>query len=86
MSYLAAIFSKEQQTDAPSQELALAVYRRTDGNPLFMVNMVDALMRQEEKGDIESAMRKIPENLQRIINGRLICSRRKSGGCWREQV
>ena len=61
-----------------SQELLETIHRRTDGNPLFMVNMVDYLTQQhvmfEEAGawtiretDFETVERGVPDNLRQLI-------------------
>jgi predicted ATPase/DNA-binding winged helix-turn-helix (wHTH) protein len=58
-------------------DLARAIHRRTDGNPLFMVNMVDYLVargvlvqsdgRWELKGRVDEMAGGVPENLQQLI-------------------
>lgn len=55
--------------------LARALHRRTDGHPLFMVTVVDALARREQIGGeswnvaaaVESVGREVPESLRPLI-------------------
>jgi predicted ATPase len=42
--YLASRFAGETRCAVPLQQLAQWVYQRTEGNPLFMVNLVDAMV------------------------------------------
>jgi predicted ATPase len=59
------------------QRLARLIHRRTDGNPLFMVNVVHDLLargvlaqsegRWELKGEAEEVAAGVPENLQQLI-------------------
>jgi class 3 adenylate cyclase len=59
------------------QRLARLIHRRTDGNPLFMVNVVRDLLargvlaqsegRWELKGEAEEVAGGVPENLQQLI-------------------
>ena len=75
--YLAMKFPVEARYVVPLQQLTREVHHRTEGNPLFMVNMVDyllaqgALVRREGQwivrrvaGAIEAG---VPQNLQRMI-------------------
>ncbi len=62
---------------APFQKLAQVIHRRTDGNALFMVNMVEHLVRQglvveeegywQVKGNVEDLARGVPESLRQLI-------------------
>jgi DNA-binding winged helix-turn-helix (wHTH) protein/predicted ATPase len=71
-AYLAARFPESHLP-----ELARAIYRYTDGNPLFMVNMVDYLLTQgwlvavhgqwQLRGGIETVEVGVPESLRRLI-------------------
>jgi predicted ATPase len=71
--YLAVRFA----VGAPLKELARVIHQRTDGNPLFMVNMVDYLIAQgglvevdgrwELKGGLEAVEVGVPESLQQMI-------------------
>ena len=72
--YTVTQFSRGAQPGAPLQELARLIYQRTDGNPLFMVNMIRYLVSQgfvgkEEGGaltrEVEEA--RIPESLRQLI-------------------
>ena len=61
------------------EKLAHAIYRRTEGNPLFMVNLVTALTEQDAHGtgtgrhsdSLNSQKLGIPENLQQTIAQRV---------------
>ncbi|MGH7960987.1 MAG: ATP-binding protein, partial [Candidatus Binatia bacterium] len=65
------------QLHTPLQQLALLLHRRTDGNPLFMVNVVENLVPQgvlvqhagqwEVQGAIAAIEGGVPENLQQMI-------------------
>ena len=73
--YLAVRFPDQvsQFSQDCSVALAARIYQRTDGNPLFVVNIADMLVRgggpgpelEEEAG--EGPMAGLPENLQRFI-------------------
>jgi predicted ATPase/DNA-binding winged helix-turn-helix (wHTH) protein len=64
-SYLSKRFPDEQS----STRIAPAVHRRTEGNPLFMVNVVDYLV---EQGSLKSAGRiEAPPTIQRMIQRNL---------------
>ncbi|MBI3801569.1 MAG: AAA family ATPase [Deltaproteobacteria bacterium] len=66
-----------QAEAAPLRELARLVHQCTDGNPLFMVNVVNNLLAQgfiiqaerewSIQGDLEVMKSRIPENLRQII-------------------
>lgn len=47
--------------------LARVVYRRTDGHPLFMVNVADFVAAQDFSGRHESVEQSIPENVRQMI-------------------
>src|SRR5438034_1038032 len=65
----------------PLQRLARMVHQRTEGNPLFMVNVVDDLVRQgllrqseggwELKVGIEEVAARVPESVQQMIEKQL---------------
>ena len=75
--YLAVRFPDQvaQVSQASSAALAERMYQRTDGNPLFLVNIVDMLVRQGglsqelEVAGQESVPIGLPENLGRFIEG-----------------
>jgi DNA-binding winged helix-turn-helix (wHTH) protein/predicted ATPase len=79
--YLAARFAFGTPLPAPFQALALAIHRRTDGHPLFMVTVVNALVQQgrlvEEdggwavQGGIEQVTLEVPESLQQLVEQQL---------------
>jgi DNA-binding winged helix-turn-helix (wHTH) protein/predicted ATPase len=62
-------------------KLASVIYRRTDGNPFFMVNVVDHLLQQglvaqnsgrwELKGDLPGLEKEMPESLRQILETRI---------------
>ena len=62
-------------------ELTQMIHWRTDGNPLFMVNMVESLVAQgwleqcgerwELRGRLEDVVVEIPESLRHIIEQQL---------------
>jgi DNA-binding winged helix-turn-helix (wHTH) protein/tetratricopeptide (TPR) repeat protein len=67
----------EGRSQASFRKLARLIHRRTDGNPLFMVNVINDLVargvlgqnegRWELKGGIEEGIGGVPESLQRLI-------------------
>jgi DNA-binding winged helix-turn-helix (wHTH) protein/predicted ATPase len=75
--YLAARFGPEPVTGAKSASLANAIYARTEGNPLFVVNVADdlvargVLVQLDGKwvlaGSIDEIAGMIPEDLRRLI-------------------
>ncbi|MBI3301935.1 MAG: AAA family ATPase [Deltaproteobacteria bacterium] len=75
--YLAQRFPVGARRAVPVQKLAQIIHRHTDGNPLFMVNVVDSLVRQgvvvevdgrwEVKGEVEEVGERVPENLLQLI-------------------
>ncbi|MBI3802044.1 MAG: AAA family ATPase, partial [Deltaproteobacteria bacterium] len=78
--YLAARFAGGVRDRVPLQRLARTIHRRTDGNPLFMVNVADHLLSQgalvqadgqwtlKREGEATAT---VPENLQQMIEQRL---------------
>jgi len=66
---------------APSIQLARWIHQRTDGNPLFMVNLVDYLIEQkllaQEEGEwnlsqsLETTPFHVPENLRQMIENQI---------------
>ena len=77
--YLAARFAAEPQL--PPRELARLIHRRTEGNPLFMVNIVDDLVGHERisqsdgqwvlPGGLEEMELEVPKNLRQTIEKRV---------------
>ncbi len=73
--YLAVRFSVGATHASPLQSLAHGIHRRTDGNPLFMVNVVDHLLSQEvlvqTDGQLmlknEDLATTVPESLRQLI-------------------
>ena len=63
--------------EPPLQGLARVIHRRTDGNPLFMVNVVDDLVARglvvevegqwELRGEITEVEGGVPENVKQVI-------------------
>jgi DNA-binding winged helix-turn-helix (wHTH) protein/tetratricopeptide (TPR) repeat protein len=61
---------------ARSERLARGLHQRTEGNPLFLVTVVDELVRQapagwELVGGVEAAMVGVPESLRQLIDRQL---------------
>src|SRR5262249_9676772 len=84
--YLAVRFSvgargqwKDQAEAAPLRRLAHLIHQRTDGNPLFMVNMMEYLLSQGVLVQVdgqwtlkkEEPAAAVPENLRQMIEQRL---------------
>jgi DNA-binding winged helix-turn-helix (wHTH) protein/predicted ATPase len=73
--YLTSRFAAEAHGRASLQRLARAIHQRTDGNPLFMVNVVDYMTAQgvlRESGEIRPALRiEVPESIQQMIEKQL---------------
>ena len=69
--YLTARLAEEPQQVASLQRLAKVVHQRTDGNPLFMVNVVDYLSTQGRLGEpskLQSTVQiEVPNNIQQMI-------------------
>jgi predicted ATPase len=75
--YLAVRFLVGATGRSPLRSLARAIHRRTDGNPLFMVNMINDLVargvlvqsegRWELKGRVDEMAGGVPESLQQLI-------------------
>ncbi|HKA54473.1 MAG TPA: hypothetical protein VKJ47_12510, partial [Candidatus Binatia bacterium] len=75
--YLTARFAAAAQGAGPLRGLARLIHRRTDGNPLFMVNVVDYLVAQggmverggqwEVTGGVEKVVAEVPANLRQMI-------------------
>ncbi len=75
--YLVVRFSVGATGRSPLPGLARVIHRRTDGNPLFMVNVVTDLVargvlvqsngRWELKGRVEEVAGGVPESLQKLI-------------------
>jgi predicted ATPase len=73
--YLVSRFVVEAHGCAPLQRLAQAIHRRTDDNPLFMVNVVDYMTAQGvlgESGETRPAVQiEVPENIRQMIERQL---------------
>jgi tetratricopeptide (TPR) repeat protein len=79
--YLVARFAAGEVQRPPLQKLARTIYRRTDGNPLFMVNVVGYLATQgvlggdqerwEPQRGIEAVEGGVPENLRQMVEKQL---------------
>jgi len=75
--YLVERFALETRHASPLQELAPLLYRRTGGNPLFVVNVVDDLLQQgivreeagrwQVHGDQSSITESVPDTLRQVI-------------------
>lgn len=51
--------------------LAHAIHQRTEGNPLFMVTVVEDLRAQKTLGDIRAELRGVPATIQQMIERQL---------------
>ncbi len=79
--YVATRFAVEARHGASLQELGRLIYQRTDGNPLFMVTMVDHLVAQggirevagqwQIQAGIEQVAGNVPGNLRQLIEKQL---------------
>ena len=73
--YLMARFAVGTHGRASLQQLARAIHQRTEGNPLFMVNVVDYLSAQGVLGESGETQRtvqiEVPENIQQMIEKQL---------------
>lgn len=75
--YLAARFAVDMPLTGSFQALAQAIHHRTDGHPLFMVTVVDALVQQHTlveragrwavQGGVEKVAPEVPESLQQLV-------------------
>jgi predicted ATPase len=80
--YLALRFACDTHLTASFQALAQAIHHRTDGHPLFMVTVVDALVQQrslverdgrwEVQGGIAHTALEVPESLQQLVEQQLL--------------
>jgi tetratricopeptide (TPR) repeat protein len=76
-TYLTTRFAVEADRSAALQPLARLVHQRTDGNPLFVVNVVNDLVAQklipqaegwgQFTGDWETLKNRVPDSLQQMI-------------------
>ena len=73
--YLLARFAIGAHGRASLQQLARAIHQRTEGNPLFMVNVVDYMTAQGVLGGAgetrSAAPLDVPENIQQLIEKQL---------------
>jgi predicted ATPase len=75
VEYLEARFFVGARRTVPLQQLAKLIHRRTDGNPLFMVNLVDHLLSQGALVQVdgqwlvksEGLAATVPKNLRQLI-------------------
>ncbi|HEV8718276.1 MAG TPA: AAA family ATPase, partial [Candidatus Binatia bacterium] len=76
-AYLLARFPVDTAEQSPLRELARVIHQRTDGNPLFMVNVVDYLVTQGLldpgdghwglQGNLEEIQIEVPASIQQMI-------------------
>jgi predicted ATPase len=66
--YLAARFAVGAHGRAPLQELGRVIYQSTDGNPLFMVNVVDYLVAQGMVGEVEGQWQ-LQARVEEVVGG-----------------
>lgn len=79
--YLAQRLTGASQPAASLQVLARMIHQRTEGNPLFMVNVVDHLLAQEAleetaegwvvSGEVAEIEERVPETLRQMIERQL---------------
>src|SRR5712692_5223466 len=73
--YLMSRFAAGAHGRASLQRLAQAIHQRTEGNPLFMVNVVDYMTAQGvlgESGETRPAVQiEVPESIQQMIEKQL---------------
>jgi predicted ATPase len=76
--YLTVRFSVEAWRAVPLRQLAHAIHQRTDGNPLFMVNVVDYLLAHGAEAQqvvsqqpLEERLGVVPASIQQIIEKQL---------------
>ena len=73
--YLLSRFAAGAHGRASFPQLARTIHQRTEGNPLFMVNVVDYMTAQGvlgESGETQSAVQiEVPENIQQMIEKQL---------------
>src|SRR5262249_55553039 len=80
-AYLATRFPLWASGEVPRQRLAQLIHQRTDGNPLFIVTLVEHLVGQGVlgqtaghwvvKGNAEEVGRAVPESLRQMIEQQL---------------
>jgi DNA-binding winged helix-turn-helix (wHTH) protein/tetratricopeptide (TPR) repeat protein len=80
-AYLSARFAVGAQQTTPLQDLAKLIHRRTEGNPLFMVNVTQTLLEQKAlvdedgqwtlRGGNDAVTRAIPVTIQQFIEQQL---------------
>jgi predicted ATPase len=73
---VAAYLTQRLGAEARPERLARGLHERTEGNPLFLVTVVDELVRQAPAGwelgeGLEAAMVGVPENLRQLIDRQL---------------
>ena len=72
-TYVATRLPVEKPTPRPIRQLAQAVYQRTEGHPLFMVNIVEELLSPKEGQDAgiaftpEEIFNVVPANIRQMI-------------------
>jgi DNA-binding winged helix-turn-helix (wHTH) protein/tetratricopeptide (TPR) repeat protein len=79
--YLSARFAVDVPLTGSFRALAQKIHHRTDGHPLFMVTVVDALVRQHSlveqaggwavQGEVEKVALEVPESLQQLVEQQL---------------
>jgi DNA-binding winged helix-turn-helix (wHTH) protein/predicted ATPase len=79
--YLAVRFAVDPLGTASFQALARAIFQRTDGHPLFMLTLVDALVQQgglverDGRWEVQAGVYKmamaVPESLQQLVEQQL---------------
>ena len=94
--YLATRCATAESLAAPFQALVGTLYQRTDGHPLFLVTIVDDLIRQGlvrqeagqwvvEPGSVE-ALRGMPGSLRRLLAHSMTSCRCQTSRCWTQRA
>ena len=94
--YLAVRFPGGAPPYRAPPRLARVIHQRTEGNPLFMVNVVDyllaqgALVQQDGQwvllGEGEATEAGVPQSLQQMIEKQLDRLSLENNGCWKRRV
>jgi len=86
--YLAAQVPAAGYAATPLQPLARLIHQRTDGNPLFMVTVVEQVLAQSvtDSACLETGQVSIPETIRQLIEQQGDAWRYKTSGYWMRPV
>jgi predicted ATPase len=70
-AYISERLADEVADRKTRDALARAIHERTEGNPLFMVTVVEDLRAQKTLGDIRAELRGVPPTIQQMIERQL---------------